>query len=182
MLNYQHKDFTNDELMTDKKMNIAHLGRDNFLQSTLLDKYGEILSWKTLCRDRAKVLLESTVGDICIDIKNDPAKYNITKLVASDHKTVFWACEAELEIKELKNKLADAEAEMSRANSAYWSIKDKGNRIDKAVTMYVTGYWGELSQLPNKMQAEIDEYLTKKEMGKETTKTLLRRKKDGEKK
>ncbi len=179
-------DFTDEEIDRDKTLSIDNLGRDNFLQPMLLDKYGSILSHKTRVRDDLRSLLQATKADICLDVKANPKKYKIEKLIASDHKTIQWACDADEEVIELQEKLNQAEEEVNRANYAYWAIKDKGTRLDRAVTLYVTGYWGELSQIPGEMQAAIDAYTMKTEMSESLTTKLAtklkRRKENGSKK
>ena len=168
--------FTIEELHEDKILSVENIGKDNFLQPIILDKYGAILAHKTKLRDDAKALLKSTRADVFIDIKMNSQDYDfkltdaiIANLVDSDE-----------EVKELTLALNKAEEGVNRANSAYWSIKDKGTRLDRAVTIYVTGYWGELSQLPSKMQEDIDAYVMKEEMSQSLTKKLKRRKKNGD--
>lgn len=175
------KIITADEYERDINLNILELGKEVFIQPTLYKKYTDYLTSLEDEKDTIDLLLEYEKDILSLEIRCNPKSFGISKITEGTIKAIV---NTDKKIQRLKKDFQQINKEVKEAKAAVRAIEAKGNSLKNAVTMYVTGYWGELAALPTKMQEDIDAYLDNRKM-KESLNTderlLKRRSKDGKK-
>lgn len=169
------------EFEDDVYLDVLSLGKEVFVQPTLYEKYSRYL---TALEDEQETMLnkfEMKKDSISLDIRNNPTEWGINKITED---AVRATINLNPEVQVLKKDMQYINKLVKDAKGALKSIDRKGRSLDNAVRMYVTGYWGELTAIPHKMQVDIDAYLDKRAMtlDLQDNKRLQRRTKDGEEK
>jgi len=170
-----------EEFEEDVHLDVLSLGKEVFIQPTLYEKYHNYVTNISYERDQLKQKVEFEKDILSLDIREAPEDFGLNKLT---EKTIDAVVNTDDKIVELSKDLLYVNKLVKEAEGALKAITDKGFSLKSAVQMYTTGYWGDLTALPRKMQEDIDEYLNKKEMSSslDNNKRLTKRsKKNGEK-
>jgi len=150
-----------EEFEDDAYLDVLSLGKEVFLQPTLYEKYSRYMTNLEDERDTIQAALDYKIDMLSLSIREDPDSYELGKLTESAIKAIINTNNSVLALKkdlQYVNKL------VKEAKGALYSIDRKGRSLDNAIKMYVTGYWGQLTALPQKMQDDIDAYLDKKDL------------------
>jgi hypothetical protein len=150
-----------EEFEDDAYLDVLSLGKEVFIQPTLYEKYSRYVTNLEDERDTVNTRLEYKTDMLSLTIREDPDSYDLGKLTETAIKSII---NTDADIMDLKEDLQYINKLVKEAKGALNSIDRKGRSLDNATKMYVTGYWGELTALPRRMQDDIDEYLNKKEM------------------
>jgi len=150
-----------DEFEDDAYMDINRLGQEVFVQPTLHEKYSRYLSDLTGERDYLKLQIHLKRAELSLEIRSDPGEYGIDKITEN---AVMSIIDLDPEIQDLTFDLLKLDTYVNEATGALKSIITKGQSLKLAGQLYVTGYWGELNAIPQKMQEDIDQYLSRKDL------------------
>ena len=151
-----------EEFEDDAYMDITKLGQEVFLQPTLHEKYARYVSDLTDERDNLKLKLHLKRAELSLEIRSDPEEYGITQKITEN--TVMSTIDLNEEIEDLTYDLLSIDKLVNEATGALKSIITKGQSLKLAGQLYATGYWGQLTAIPQKMQEDIDAYLSRKDL------------------
>jgi len=170
-----------EEYEEDCYLDINNLGKEIFIQPSLHEKYTRYTTNLTYERDELKLKLGHIRAILDLEIRNDPEAFDLTKIA---EKAVTACIDLDPEVQDMTFDLLYLDKLVNEANGALRAITGKGVSLNNAVHLYKTGYWGELTAIPHKMQEQIDEYLDRNSMSTalEDNKRLKRRAKHGKKK
>ena len=150
-----------EEFEDDAYLDVLSLGKEVFLQPTLYEKYSRYMTNLEDERDGVQAALDYKTDMMSLSIREDPDSYELGKLTEGAIKAIININE---DVMELKKDLQYVNKLVKEAKGALYSIDRKGRSLDNATKMYVTGYWGQLTAVPQKMQDDIDAYLDKKDL------------------
>lgn len=169
-----------EEFEDDVYLDVLSLGKEVFIQPTMYEKYSRYVSNLENERDDLIQKMEQHTDTMDLEIRAIPESFGLSEIKEKAVKAVINLDETTQvftrDLRFLNNLIKEAKG-------ALRAIEIKGQSLKQAVQMYVTGYWGELSAIPRKMQEDIDAYLDSKDMAAtlENDDRLLRRAKNGQK-
>lgn len=151
-----------EEFEEDTYLDINRLGQEVFVQPSLHEKYSRYLTNLTDERDALKLKLHLKRSEYSLEIRSDPEEWGIPiKITESAVNSTVDLIE---EIQNMSFDLLQLEKYVNEATGAFKSILAKGQSLKLAGQLYVTGYWGQLTAVPAKMQEDIDAYLSRKDL------------------
>ena len=151
-----------EEYEDDAYMDINKLGQEVFIQPTLHEKYSRYVTNLTDERDELKLKIHLKRAELSLEIRSDPEEFGILQKITEN--TVMSTIDLDDEIQDLTFDLLKLDKFVNEATGALKAIITKGQSLKLAGQLYVAGYWGELNALPQKMQADIDQYLSRKDL------------------
>jgi hypothetical protein len=143
-------------------MDNNRLGQEVFIQPTLHEKYSRYVSDLTDERDELKLKLHLVRAELSLEIRSDPEEFGILQKITEN--TVMSTIDLDDEVKDLTYDLLTIDKFVNEGTGALKAIITKGQSLKLAGQLYATGYWGELNAIPQKMQADIDAYLSRKDL------------------
>ena len=155
-----------EEFDNDAYLDVLSLGKEIFVQSSLNSKYESYVTDLTGEKDNLQIQLNYKKDMLQLDIRDDQENFGIKKSIKLTEKIVSACIDTDPEVYEMIQDLTKLTKLVSEANGALRSIRVKARSLDNAVHLYKTGYWGELTAMPIKMQEEVDNYLNRKDMSK----------------
>lgn len=153
-----------EEFEEDSYLDVLSLGKEVFVQSSLNNKYEIYVTNLTGERDDLQTSFDYEKDLLQLDIREDQENFGINPSVKLTEKIVNACINTDKKIQEMIAELLYVNKLINEANGALRSIRTKARSLDNAVQMYKTGYWGELTAMPVKMQEEIDNYLNRNEL------------------
>lgn len=151
-----------EEFEEDTYLDINRLGQEVFVQPSLHEKYSRYVTNLTDERDQFKLKLSLKRSENSLDIRNNPEDWGIpSKITESAVNSTIDLIEV---IEDMTFDLLQLDKLVNEAVGAFKSILAKGQSLKLAGQLYVTGYWGELTAIPQKMQEDIDAYLSRKDL------------------
>ncbi len=149
------------EYEEDTYLDINRLGQEVFVQPTLHEKYSRYVTNLTDERDELKLRIHLKRAELSLEIRSDPEDFGITKITEN---AVNSTVDLDEEIQDLTFDLLTVDKYVNEALGALKAIITKGQSLKLAGQLYTTGYWGQLTAVPAKMQEDIDQYLSRKDL------------------
>lgn len=151
-----------EEFEEDTYLDINRLGQEVFVQPSLHEKYSRYVTNLTDERDALKLRLHLKRAELSLDVRMNPEDWGIpTKITEGAINSTVDLID---EVQDMTFDLLQLDKHVNEAVGALKSILTKGQSLKLAGQLYTTGYWGELTAIPQKMQEDIDAYLSRKDL------------------
>ncbi len=151
-----------EEFEEDTYLDINRLGQEVFVQPSLHEKYSRYVTNLTDERDALKLKLHLKRAEYSLDVRMNPEEWGIpTKITEGAINSTVDLIQ---NVQDMTFDLLQLDKYVNEAVGALKSILAKGSSLKLAGQLYTTGYWGQLTAIPQKMQDDIDAYLNRKDL------------------